>query len=395
MYVGDGSFRVRKVRAPDGWTVSLSGGGSNAFANGAGSAAAFSNVFGLAWDSTSGNVYASDPTNGCLRSISPGGVASTLAGNATTGFLDNPVGTLALLNSPRGVSVDALGRVFFTESGSASLRVVTPCAFASPTPTPTATLSPGATPSATPTGTPTPTASLASGASQGCVVSTFAGSSTGASGWADGSASAALFSGPCGLSFNGSMSSPTLIIVEINSNRVRALNTVTGAVTTIAGSTTGAPGSINAVGTAASFSNPSGAAVDMSGNIFIPDRLNHRVRVVNASGGVATWAGTGAAGCLDAVGTNAQMNQPSGVAINGTTNVYIAVPVCQRIYRAAYIANPVLNGAGAVVSYGLGGLASLFAPCGYAHADAPLHHLFIPFPAGGHCREPVECVGLG
>jgi sugar lactone lactonase YvrE len=93
-------------------------------------------------------------------------------------------------------------------------------------------------------------------------------------------------------------------------------------VSTFAGS--GSQGSANGTGTAASFNLPFGGEVDSDGNIYIADMANHLIRKITPSGVVTTFAGSGSPGSTDGSGTSASFNEPTGIAIDATNNLYVA-----------------------------------------------------------------------
>ena len=97
---------------------------------------------------------------------------------------------------------------------------------------------------------------------------------------------------------------------------------ITPVVTTLAGS--GSAGSANGTGAAASFSSPRGVAVDGSGNLYVADMNNQKIRKITSAGVVTTLAGSGASGSTDGTGTAASFNYPYGVAVDGSGNVYVA-----------------------------------------------------------------------
>jgi sugar lactone lactonase YvrE len=116
-------------------------------------------------------------------------------------------------------------------------------------------------------------------------------------------------------------------IIVTSFNAVDGLMNVTcsrpGDVTILAG-TAGFDGAVNGNGTSASFNNPAGVAVDESGNIYVADRLNHLIRKISPTGDVTTLAGTGFDGAVNGNGTSASFGNPVGVAVDESGNVYVA-----------------------------------------------------------------------
>jgi len=132
------------------------------------------------------------------------------------------------------------------------------------------------------------------------VVTTVAGSTT--AGYTDATGTAARFNNPTGVATDGT----NLYVVDNGNNMIRQIVITTGAVTTLAGSTT--PGSANGNGTKASFNSPTGVATDGT-NLYISDTGNNTIRqIVIATGAVTTLA---------------TVNDPLGIATD-RTNLYVA-----------------------------------------------------------------------
>ncbi|WP_157716605.1 NHL domain-containing protein, partial [Roseivirga ehrenbergii] len=161
--------------------------------------------------------------------------------------------------------------------------------------------------------------------SSSATVSTFAGSGT--SGYADGTGTAASFGQPFGMVVDNTGN----LYVSSYSHRIRKI-TPAGVVSIFAGS--GDYGSANGTGTAASFANPSGMAMDAAGNLFVADFGNHTIRKITPAGVVTTFAGmNGVRGSADATGTNASFSGPIGMAIDGSDNLYVTELVNNRIRK--------------------------------------------------------------
>ena len=158
------------------------------------------------------------------------------------------------------------------------------------------------------------------------LVSTFAGS--GYSNSLDGQGVNADFSYPRGIASDGS---GNFYIGDYNNNKIRKI-TSSGLVSTFAGS--GSAGIYNDQGTSASFKLPHGVAVDfMNGNIYVADKGNHAIRKITSSGVVTTLAGSGSSGFANGQGVGATFAQPQGVAVDGYGNVYVADSDNNRIRK--------------------------------------------------------------
>ena len=88
----------------------------------------------------------------------------------------------------------------------------------------------------------------------------------------------------------------------------------------------------DATGTEAQFADPYGVAVDSSGNLYVADTDNHRIRKITSAGVVSTLAGS-TEGYKDATGTEAQFAAPTGVAVDSDGNVYVAELIGNRIRK--------------------------------------------------------------
>ena len=146
----------------------------------------------------------------------------------------------------------------------------------------------------------------------------FAGMPGGA-GAADGTGSAARFYGPTYVAVDGSGN----IYVTDVFNTIRKV-TPGGVVSTLAGLAANS-GSSDGTGSAARFNQPTGVAVDSSGNVYVADTYNNAIRKVTPEGVVTTLAGLpGSLGGSDGTGSAARFGQPYGIAVDSSGNVYVA-----------------------------------------------------------------------
>jgi sugar lactone lactonase YvrE len=127
-----------------------------------------------------------------------------------------------------------------------------------------------------------------------------------------------------------------LFIADTTNQRIQKVS-ASGIITTVAGNGTAAFSGDGGLATAAQLNNPGGAAVDGSGNLFIADSSNNRIRKVSASGIITTVAGNGTAGFGGDGGLAmaAQLNNPEGVVVDGPGNLFIADTENSRIRKVS------------------------------------------------------------
>ncbi|MEK6152733.1 IPT/TIG domain-containing protein [Flavobacteriaceae bacterium 3-367] len=196
---------------------------------------------------------------------------STLAGS-TAGFAEG-TGENAQFTSPYGVAVDASGNVYVADRFNDKIRKITP---------------------------------------EG-MVSTLAGS---IGGFANGTGENAQFDQPFRVAVDAG---GNVYVSDTKNHKIRKI-TPSGVVSTLAGSI---GGFANGTGENAQFDNPFGVAVDTEGNVYVADENNHKIRKITPNGSVSTLAGS-TQGFVDGTGTNAQFFLPSGVALDGVGNLYVA-----------------------------------------------------------------------
>ena len=264
-----------------GLVTTLAGSGQAGFADGSGLVAQFNGPTGVAVDS-SGTLYVADQSNHRIRKITTEGTVTTLAGDGYVGSTDGP-GSTARFYFPLALALDNSGNIYVADSINNRIRKIT---------------------------------------SSG-VVTTLAGNGQG--GLADSSSGSTnvKFWQPNGVAVD---SGGNVYVGDSYNNRLRYISSY-GYVMTLAGS--GAFGQYNEItfadgnGSVAIFWNPQGVAVDSSGNVYIADKSNHRIRKYK-SGVVSTLAGSGESGFADGTGAAAKFGRPQGVAVDAAGNVYVA-----------------------------------------------------------------------
>lgn len=156
---------------------------------------------------------------------------------------------------------------------------------------------------------------------------------TGSSGYSGdgGKATEAMLRVPAGLAFD---KKGNLYIADRNNNRIRKVDT-RGIITTVAGNGAAGFSGDGGPATEAQLNLPSGVVLDDEGNLFIADRSNDRIRVVDSKGNIRTYAGTGADGFKGDNGPalKAMLSKPFGLTLDKKGNLYIADRGNNRVRR--------------------------------------------------------------
>ena len=134
-----------------------------------------------------------------------------------------------------------------------------------------------------------------------------------------------------------------MYVLDTNNNRIRKITISTGIISTLAGSgntgsTSGSFTGDNGPATSATLNFPSGLGLDSSGNVYIGDRYNHRIRKVTvATGTITTIAGSGTSSFSgdNNQATSAALNNPTGVSVDTSGNsIYISSPVDSKFFTS-------------------------------------------------------------
>ncbi|MCY7409264.1 MAG: hypothetical protein LH473_03250 [Chitinophagales bacterium] len=282
VYVADAlNNRIRKITAI-GVVTTLAGTGAYGSIDGKSGEATFQSPEDVAID-LQGNIYVADALGNRIRKITTSGVVSTIAGNGIAGFADGN-GMVAQFLYPRGIACDLQGNIYVAEEGNNRIRKIT-----------------------------------ADG-----MVSTYAG--TGIAGFADGNAAGAQFSAPMDVAIDAQ---GNVYVTDEGNQRIRKITTA-GQVITLAGNDAGyADGN----GSEAKFQNPRGITLDAEGNMYVADGGNNCIRKITAAGMVSTLAGNGIAGNTDGDATVATFSFPTGVAIDVFGHFYVADNINMRIRK--------------------------------------------------------------
>ncbi len=284
MLIADNSNNVIRKLTTTGIISTIAGNDTAGFRGDGGPAtlAEFFRPGSVAIDST-GNIYVADQLNDRIRKINTAGIISTFAGNGSGSFSgDGGQATAAALFRPCGVAVDSSGNVYIADQYNNRVRKVN-----------------------------------TSG-----IISTLAGRGGSSFGGDGGPATNAYLNNPEGVSVDRY---GNVYIADAYNNRIRKVN-IAGTISTVAGSSTGGYAGDGGAATAARLNRPYHACMDGNSNLYIADEFNHRIRKVNTSGVINTFAGTAYGGFSGDGGpaTAARLSYPTGIAIDAAGNVFVA-----------------------------------------------------------------------
>jgi sugar lactone lactonase YvrE len=332
---------IRKIDT-NGEITTFAGNGIPGYQGDGGAAtnAEFHYPTGLALD-TAGDLLIADSLNNCIRMVDTNGIITTVAGDGTAGYTgDGKAATNAELGIPIGVAVDATGSLLIDGSDNNCIRKVAGNGIITSLVT-NAGLS-----------APTDVASDPSGnlyiddynkyrilelATNG-LLTTVAGS-----GNTSQEHGFRIFAGDAGPATSARLNGPNdvvlgaagdLIIADTANNRIRKVDT-NGIILTVAGNGIANFAGDGGAATDSELNNPTGVAVDPAGNLFIADFSNQRIRKVDINGIITTVAGNGVFGFKGDGGaaTNAELGNPTGVAVDGADNLFIADAANERIRK--------------------------------------------------------------
>jgi len=306
IYIADvNNHSIRKVAAATGVITTFAGNGSSGFSGDGGPATAAGLKNPQDIYATGTDLYIADAGHNRIRKVSfATGIITTVAGSGPAGSTgDGGAATSARIDTPEGVAVTSGGDIYIADKGNNKIRKVNAL-----------------------TG----------------IITTYAGTGTAGYSGDGGLALLARLTGPYGLDL---ASNGDLYIADTGNSVVRRVSALTGIITTYAGTGTAGFTGDGGAATSARLNLPQSIRLDASGNIYIADTANNRIRYVTAAGVISTIAGTGTAGSSGDGGspTSAQLNAPDGVTVTSTGAYYISDSANNKIRK--------VNGNFAVVAW--------------------------------------------
>jgi sugar lactone lactonase YvrE len=290
------NHRIRRVDGKSGIITTLAGTGDRGYGGDGGpaSSAFLAHPRSLALD-PSGRILIADQFNQRIRRIdAESGVITTVAGRGTVGFSgDGGPATEASLGNPHGVAVDRQGNILIADTTNHRVRHV---------------------------------------ASGSGVITTIAGNGSEGYGGDGGPAVDASLDEPAGVSVD---EAGNVFIADTGNQRVRRVDAVTGAITTIAGDGDAGFGGDGGPARLASLNRPQAVLPMADGTAYVADGSNQRVRHIDTAGFITTIAGNGdpTFGGDGGAATRANLDEARAITFDPAGNLYVADSISERVRR--------------------------------------------------------------
>ena len=308
----------------------IAGSGNQQTLDGTGITASFNRPNGIVKDSN-GNLFVAEENGNVIRKITPNGVVTTFAGNGTNGFLD-ATGTTAIFANLGALAIDNQNNIYVGDFGNSRIRKITPSGVVT-------TLAILDTPYGIcidPAGTNLYVVGQSRRVQKVAIatgqITLIAGN--GSQGNTDGIGTNASFNFPFGVVVD-----PTntyLYVSDLFNNNIRRVTLATAQVSQFAGSTNS--NFADGTGSAASFHGPIGMQCDSSGNIYLSDHFNNRIRKITPNAIVTTIAGSGASGNTNGPALSAEFSTPLGVFLDNNGDLFVTEYDGNKVRKVSSVA---------------------------------------------------------
>ncbi len=274
------NYKIRKIDS-FGIISTFAGTGISGYSGDGGPATA-AHIGGLGYTvgaDASGNVYIPDDYR--IRKVSPSGIITTIAGTGINGFTgDGGPATAARIGMSQGIALDRIGNIYITMYLQNIVRKIDTAG----------------------------------------IITTIAGNLTSGFSGDGGQATAAQLKGPSGV---GVDSAGNIYINDQLNYRFRKVNT-SGIISTVGGVGTVGYSGDGGLATAAQINQVFSTIVDTTGNVFVPDMLNNRLRIINPAGVISTFCGNGTPGFAGDGGplSGAVIHSPNAITKDPAGNIY-------------------------------------------------------------------------